>query len=64
MLFQFTAMNVVGIAYYGTSVFTTFRHDLAALYPRLVTEIAKYTKDGGDLLVENGWMEEPPRTLD
>ncbi|UOQ95672.1 DUF3231 family protein [Halobacillus shinanisalinarum] len=64
MLFQVTTTNSVGLAYYGTSISTTFRRDLAAIYVRLMGEIGKYIEDGGNLLIENGWMEEPPRMID
>ncbi|ALX50513.1 DUF3231 family protein [Lentibacillus amyloliquefaciens] len=64
MLFQSLGLNQIGIAYYGTSVSTALRHDLAALYPRLMAEIAKYAEDGANLMIENGWLEEPPRMID
>ncbi|WP_170007976.1 DUF3231 family protein [Bacillus fonticola] len=64
MLFQVTSMNALGVAYYGTAVSTTFRRDLLVDYTRLIAEIGKYAEDGANLLIENGWMEEPPRMID
>lgn len=64
MLFQVLKMNSLGLAYYGTSVASALRHDLAALYPRLMVDVAKYVEDGSNLMIENGWFEEPPRMLD
>jgi hypothetical protein len=64
MLFQATAMNALGIAYYGTSMSTSVRHDISAHYARLMAEIGKYAEDGANLMIENGWLEEPPRAID
>lgn len=64
MLFQVTVMNGIGIAYYGTALSTSMRNDISALYPRLATEIGKYAKDGLNLMIENGWLEEPPQMID
>lgn len=64
MMFQATALNAIGIAYYGTAMSTSMRTDLTAHYARLAAEIGKYTEDGANLMIENGWLEEPPRTVD
>lgn len=64
MMFQTTAMNAVGIAYYGTAMSTSFRTDLTTHYARLAAEIGKYVEDGATLMIENGWLEEPPRMVD
>lgn len=64
MLFQVIAMNAIGIGYYGTSAASTLRHDLVTLYPRLIAEVATYTEDGVNLMIDNGWLEEPPRMID
>lgn len=64
MMFQVLALNQLGVAYYGTAVSTTFRRDLAALYPRLMAEIGKYSEGGANIMIDNGWLEEPPRMID
>ncbi|QKY69368.1 DUF3231 family protein [Lentibacillus sp. CBA3610] len=64
MMFQVLALNQLGAAYYGTSVSTTFRRDLAVLYSRLALEIGKYSEDGANIMIDNGWLEEPPRLID
>ncbi len=38
--------------------------DLLIDYVRLAAEIGQYTADGAALLIDNNWMEEPPKTVD
>ncbi|GAB4074548.1 hypothetical protein GCM10028778_20510 [Barrientosiimonas marina] len=64
MMFQTLVTNSIGFAYYGTSASTSLRRDLPALYSRLMAEIGKYVNDGGELMIDHGWLEEPPRMID
>lgn len=64
MMFHTTALISIGMGYYGTSMATAFRSDLIADYARLLAEIAKYSGEGAKLLIENGWLEEPPQAAD
>src|SRR5699024_9785664 len=53
-----------GMGQYGTSMSLSPRHDLGAKDTRLIAEIAKYSNKGANLLIENGWMEQPPIAAD
>ncbi|HET7521835.1 MAG TPA: DUF3231 family protein [Bacillales bacterium] len=64
MMFHTTALIAIGIGYYGTSLSTCLRKDLAANYSRLTAEIVKYSADGAKLMIDKGWMEEPPQAAD
>jgi len=64
MVFHTTAMIAVGIGNYGTAAGTCQRIDLSVLYTRLSAEIAKYAEDGANLMIKNGWLEEPPQADD
>ncbi|HEU5140584.1 MAG TPA: DUF3231 family protein [Bacillales bacterium] len=64
MMFHTTALIAIGMGYYGASMATAFRSDLIADYARLTAEIAKYSGEGAKLMIENGWMEEPPQVVD
>lgn len=64
MLFQATALNALGMGFYGVSLSTTLRRDISAAYIRLATEIGLYSEDGANLMIDNGWLEEPPRNID
>jgi hypothetical protein len=64
MMFHTTGMIALGIGYYGSSMSTAARRDLALHYTRLTAEIALYSEDGANLMINNGWLEEPPRVVD
>ncbi|AXF57431.1 DUF3231 family protein [Salicibibacter kimchii] len=62
---------------YQTSVFTNFgmtssaigsafslRSDLPAKLAKSATDIFKFAKNSGQVMVDNGWMEEPPQAMD
>jgi hypothetical protein len=40
------------------------RRDLTADYARMNTEIALIAEEGINLLIEKGWMEQPPSATD
>jgi hypothetical protein len=64
MMFHIISLNAVTIGHYGMGVGTSFRHDLAANYVRLAAEVAQYAEDGANLMIENGWLEQPPQAAD
>lgn len=64
IMFHTTALIAIGVGYYGTSLATSLRKDLSADYTRLSAEILKYADDGAKLMIEKGWLEEPPQAAD
>jgi hypothetical protein len=58
------ALNSAGIAHYGRSLGTSPRRDLGAHYVRLTAEIAEFAEDGANIMIKNGWMEQPPQAPD
>ncbi|OPX81815.1 MAG: hypothetical protein A4E52_02151 [Pelotomaculum sp. PtaB.Bin013] len=42
----------------------SMRHDLAAKYTRIIAEAASFAEDSLNIMIENGWFEEPPRAID
>jgi hypothetical protein len=64
MMFHTTAMIALGIGYYGNSMAKSPRRDVASHYARLTAEIGLYSEDGANLMIKNGWLEEPPRMVD
>ena len=54
----------VGIGNYATFMGSSLRHDLSANYSRLIAETVNYGEDGINIMIENGWLEEPLRTID
>jgi hypothetical protein len=61
MLFQIASLNSVGIGNYGLSISASSRRDLGTHYTRLIGEVALFTEDAANLMIENGWMEQPPQ---
>lgn len=61
MMFHTTALIGIGMGYYGTALATCLRKDVASVYTRLTAEIGKYSLDGAKMMIDHGWMEEPPK---
>ncbi|WP_442600165.1 DUF3231 family protein [Neobacillus sp. D3-1R] len=64
MMFHIAGLVASGIGQYGTAISTSPRRDLGVMYTRLMVEIAKYAEDGAKILINNGWMEQPPMAAD
>ncbi|WP_404428195.1 DUF3231 family protein [Sutcliffiella horikoshii] len=64
MMFHFALLSAAGIGNYATAAAASQRSDLVLEYERLSLEIAQYTKDGANIMINNKWLEQPPGTLD
>ncbi|OLS38123.1 hypothetical protein BTR22_06385 [Alkalihalophilus pseudofirmus] len=64
MLFHITAMSAAGIGNYGAAMAASPRKDIGLKYARLLMEISLYAEDGANLMIENGWLEQPPQVPD
>jgi hypothetical protein len=64
MMFMTTFLNAAGIANYGLAASASMRHDISFMYVRLTSEVALFTEDAADIMLERGWMEEPPQSPD
>jgi hypothetical protein len=64
MMFHVTALGSIGVSHYGASLGTSARRDLGALYSRLMAEIVQYAEDGANIMIDNGWLEQPPQAPD
>ncbi|WP_040413104.1 DUF3231 family protein [Desulfosporosinus sp. OT] len=63
MLFQTTIAMARIILVYGLALTNSARKDVVlALSRRLMAEIIEFSKDGVDLLIENGWLERVQET--
>ncbi|MBO1512463.1 DUF3231 family protein [Metabacillus bambusae] len=52
------------VGYFGAGLAVSQRRDLALEYTRLMAEVGLYADDGAELLISNGWMEQPPLASD
>ncbi|MCM3538731.1 DUF3231 family protein [Priestia endophytica] len=64
MMFYTSALIALGVGYYGTAIAESPRVDLGAMYNRLTVETQKYAEDGSNIMIKNGWLEQPPMAPD
>lgn len=64
IMFQIQMSTITTISFYGIALSVCARKDLSVHYLRLIGEILKFAKDGSDIMIKNGWMEEPPTADD
>jgi Protein of unknown function (DUF3231) len=60
MMYVTTSLITIGTGYYGASLGASTRRDLGVHYGRFITEISQYAEDGANIMIENGWLEQPP----
>ncbi len=64
MMFHIVTLVSAAMGFYGAGLAVAQRRDLAMKYTRLITEIGLYAEDGANILIKNGWMEQPPMAED
>ncbi len=64
MLVHTATLIQAGMGNYGLAVSTSQRYDLAGIFVRLMAEVGAFSEDGANLLIQNGWLEEPPQAVD
>lgn len=64
IMFHVSAMIAAGIGNYGMAMAASPRRDLGLKYASLIPEISLYAEDGANIMIKNGWMEEPPQADD
>jgi hypothetical protein len=64
MMFFTTGMISLSIGFYGTAIAQSPRADIGIMYSRLSMEVQLYSEDGANIMINNGWMEQPPLAAD
>jgi spore coat protein CotF len=64
MLYHIVILVSAGVGYLGAALSVSQRRDIALKYTLLMADIGRYAEDGAQLLIENGWMEQPPLAED
>nr|WP_263327019.1 DUF3231 family protein [Neobacillus sp. Marseille-Q6967] len=64
MMFFTSGLIGLSIGYYGTAVSQSPRGDISAMYNRLSLEVQLYSEDGANIMIKNGWLEQPPMASD
>lgn len=57
-------MFIVRIRTYGNALAFSARHDVASVFARLMAEVGNYVEDGANILIDLGWLEQPPQAAD
>ena len=52
-----------GISSLGMAIADAMRGDLQNKYMRYLIKDMKYAKDAADILIDNGWLEQPPQAV-
>lgn len=47
----------------GMALADVMRRDLQSSCKKITDEVLKYNKDGVDIMIENGWIEQPPQAI-
>lgn len=64
MLFHISNLSSAKVRNFGDSMAVSPRHDLGSTYARFLMETANFAEDGGNLQIDNDWMERPPGNVD
>ncbi|MGR9048044.1 DUF3231 family protein [Halobacillus faecis] len=64
MMYVISVLASAGQGNYATSSSVSLRYDIIFTYQKLIIDTAIYSKDGLDIMIHNGWFEEPPQAPD
>ncbi|MDC3412934.1 DUF3231 family protein [Terrihalobacillus insolitus] len=64
MMYHSSFLAAPLIGQYGISIALSPRRDLAFHYSRLLMEVGLLSEDGANIMINNGWMEQPPKAAD
>ena len=64
MLFYVTYMDSLGLIRYGTALSMIQRYDLTTMFAKMIVKTGALANDGAKLMINNGWMEQPPLAPD
>ena len=64
MLAHKIEMFSMKIRSYGNATSLNGRRDLGGMYAKFLTDIGLYVEDGANIMIDQGWMEQPPKAAD
>lgn len=64
MLFHTNTQSAIGIGDFGLAIAASLRKDLTLTYEGYIIRLGSYAEDGAKLLIDHGWFEKPPQSLD
>ncbi|WP_291637056.1 DUF3231 family protein, partial [Clostridium sp.] len=63
MLNHSVLMASSGIGDLGMAIAGSMRSDLQTNYMKYIADAMMYSKSGVDILIDNGWLEQPPQAV-
>ncbi|MBC8059741.1 MAG: DUF3231 family protein [Clostridiaceae bacterium] len=63
MMFHIASLGTSFISNDGMALAESLRSDLHTTYIQIATEAMIYSKAGADILIDNGWFEQPPEGI-
>lgn len=63
MMYLMLQLCNFGLIVDGSSFYFSLRSDLTALHIRYGAELAKYSRSGLVIMINNGWFEQPPQVI-
>jgi len=63
MLNHSASMSSSAISSFGMALANTMRSDIETKYIKYTAQIMKYTKKGANILIDNGWLQQPPQAV-
>ncbi|MBD2871732.1 DUF3231 family protein [Paenibacillus sp. IB182493] len=64
MMFHKLDMFAMRIRGYGNALSMCARHDFAEKLARLSIEVGNFVEDGANIMIDHGWLEQPPQAVD
>lgn len=64
MVFHKMDMFSMKIREYANGASLNGRRDIGSLYARCLMDVSLYVEDGANILIDHGWMEQPPIAVD
>jgi hypothetical protein len=64
MVFHKIDMFSMKIREYANGASLNGRRDIGAMYAKCLMDVSLYVEDGANIMIEHGWMEQPPETID
>ncbi|MDM5327163.1 DUF3231 family protein [Neobacillus sp. CF12] len=64
MVFHKVDMFSIKIRSFANSMAVNGRRDIGMMYMKSLTEVSLFVEDGANIMIEHGWMEQPPKAID
>jgi hypothetical protein len=64
MVFHKVDMFAIKIRSFANSMAVNGRRDIGLMYLKALSEVSLFVEDGANILIEHGWMEQPPKAID